>query len=100
VHLRPSVPAVHLFHVRALQVLDGLAVGGTHRELAVAVFGIRAVDRDWQPDSALRAQLRYLIRSARALMEGGYRSLVDSGSALSYSGNTGGNRHKWVTDNV
>ncbi|MHB8812504.1 MAG: DNA -binding domain-containing protein [Steroidobacteraceae bacterium] len=89
-----------LFHVRALQVLDGLAAGGTHRELAVALFGVRAVARDWQPDSALRAQLRYLIRRARALMEGGYRSLVDSGSALSYSGNTGGNRRKWVTDQV
>lgn len=87
-----------VFHVRALQVLDGLAAGGTHRELAVALFGVRAVARDWQPDSALRAQLRYLIRRARALMEGGYRSLVDSGSTLSHSGNTGGNRRKWVTD--
>jgi hypothetical protein len=89
-----------LFHVRALQVLDGLAAGGTHRELAVALFGVRAVAQGWQPDSALRAQLRYLIRRARALMEEGYRSLVDSGPTVSHSGNTGGNRRKRVTDHV
>jgi hypothetical protein len=89
-----------LFHVRALQVLDGLAAGGTHRELAVALFGVRAVAQGWQPDSALRAQLRYLIRRARALMEEGYRPLADNGPTVSHSGNTGGNRRKWVTDHV
>ncbi|MGA7538118.1 MAG: DUF2285 domain-containing protein [Steroidobacteraceae bacterium] len=70
-----------LFHVRALQVLDGLAAGGTHRELAVALFGVRPVARDWQPDSALRAQLRYLIRRARALMARDYRSLIATAPA-------------------
>ncbi len=89
-----------LFHVRALQVLDGLAAEGTHRELAVALFGVRAVARGWQPDSALRAQLRYLIRRARVLMDGGYRSMVDSGATASHSGNTDGNRRKRVTDHV
>ena len=68
-----------LFHVRALQVLDGLAAGASQRELAVALFGARAVARGWQPDGALRAQLRYLIRRARALMEGEYRSLIGGG---------------------
>lgn len=89
-----------LFHVRALQVLDGLAAGGTHRELAVALFGVRAVARDWQADSALRAQLRYLIRRARVLMDGGYRSMVDSGATASHTGDTAANRRKRVTNHV
>jgi hypothetical protein len=66
-----------LFHARALQVLDGLAAGAAQRELAVALFGSAAVARGWQPDAALRAQVRYLIRRARALMAGEYRTLID-----------------------
>lgn len=89
-----------VFHVRALQVLDGLAAEGTQRELAVALFGVRAVARGWQPDSALRAQLRYLIRRAGELMEGGYRSLVDSDPAVIGSHDSGGNRSKRATNYV
>lgn len=70
-----------LFHVRALQVLDGLAAGASQREIAIAMFGSAAVARGWQPDGALRAQVRYLIRRARALMEGEYRSLIATGPA-------------------
>ena len=65
-----------LFHVRALQVLDGLAAGASQRELAIAIFGSAAGTRGWQPDGALRAQVRYLIRRARALMEWEYRTLI------------------------
>lgn len=68
-----------LFHARALQVLDGLAAGASQRELAVALFGGAAVARGWQPDGALRAQVRYLIRRARKLMAGDYRTLVAAG---------------------
>ena len=67
-----------VFHIRALQVLDGLAAGATQRQLAKAIFGTVAADRSWQPDGALRAQLRYLVRKSKALMEGDYRSLVSS----------------------
>lgn len=67
-----------LFHVRALQVLDGLAAGASQRDLAVAIFGGAAVARGWQPDSALRAQVRYLVRKAGALVEGEYRSLISA----------------------
>ena len=66
-----------LFHARALQVLDGLAAGASQRELATAFFGHATVARSWRPDGALRAQVRYLIRRARALMAGEYRSLID-----------------------
>ena len=70
-----------LFHARALQVLDGLAAGASQRELAIALFGNAAVERGWQPDGALRAQVRYLIGRARALMAGEYRSLITAGRA-------------------
>jgi len=73
-----------LFHVRALQVLDGLAAGTSQRELAAALFGA-AVAHEWQPDGALRAQLRYLIRRARGLMFGECRSLVISSPLASRS---------------
>ena len=69
-----------LFHVRALQVLDGLTAGVSQRELAIALFGLFAVARGWPPDSALRAQLRYLVQKAKALMEGEYRSHVSAGA--------------------
>ncbi len=36
--------------------------------------------RGWPPDSAFRAQLRYLVQKAKALMEGEYRSLVSTGA--------------------
>ena len=65
-----------LFHARALQVLDGLAAGASQRELAAAIYGHAAVARGWRPDGALRAQVRYLIRRARALMAGEYQSLI------------------------
>ncbi len=74
-----------LFHVRALQVLDGLAVGSSQRELAVALFGAATVARGWQPDGALRAQVRYLIRRAQALMAGKYRELIAAGLMASRS---------------
>jgi len=74
-----------LFHVRALQVLDGLAAGASQRELAVALFGSAAVARGWQPDGALRAQVRYLIGRARALIVGEYRSLIATGLFASRS---------------
>jgi hypothetical protein len=73
-HERPGRAA--LFHLRALQVLDGLAAGASQRELAVALFGGAPVVRGWQPDGALRAQVRYLVRRARTLMAGDYRSLI------------------------
>ena len=53
-----------LFHVRALQVLDGLAAGASQRELATAIFGHAAVVRSRQADGGLRAQVRYVIRRA------------------------------------
>ncbi len=65
-----------VLHARALQVLDGIAAGATQRELAIALFGPTAIARGWQPDGALRAQVRYLVRRAIALRDREYRALV------------------------
>jgi hypothetical protein len=87
-----------LFHVRALQVLDGLATGASQRELAVALFGSAAVGRGWQPDGALRAQVRYLISRALALVAREYRSLIAAGSANARSRRNGGRAHVAASD--
>lgn len=71
---------VDVFHARALQVLDGLAAGATQRKLAIAVFGRTSVAQGWQPDSPLRAQVRYLVRRSIALRDREYRALVGNPS--------------------
>jgi hypothetical protein len=78
---RPSLTArrpthMGLWHMRALQALDGALSGASQREIAVALFGVDSVARNWHADSELRARIRYLIRRARALMNGGYRRLL------------------------
>lgn len=65
-----------LVHLRALQALDGVSAGASHRTIARVLFGTAAVARRWTADGELRAQLRYLLRRARALRDGGYRRLL------------------------
>ena len=48
----------------------------SQREVAAALFGSERVEAEWQPDSELRAQVRYLIQRGRSFMEGGYRDLL------------------------
>lgn len=72
---RPSRGAV--IYARALQALDGTLAGASQREIAAALFGEVRVAADWSPDGELRAQVRYLIQRGRALMQGGYRTLLD-----------------------
>jgi hypothetical protein len=63
--------------VAVLRVSDALAAGATQREIARALFGAAAVERDWNDRSdALRSRLRRLVRDARALTAGGYRQLL------------------------
>jgi hypothetical protein len=65
-----------LVHLRALQALDGIAAEASQRTLARVLFGAEEVTRRWTADGELRAQVRYLVRRARALRDGGYRSLL------------------------
>lgn len=65
-----------LLHLRALQTLDGLQAGASHREIAQVLFGADAVAQRWQADGELRAQVRHLLRRAEAYMQDGYRVLA------------------------
>lgn len=62
---------VALMHKSALQAFDGRAAGASQREIATHLFGAEPVAQNWSPDSELRAQVRHLLRRARALVDGG-----------------------------
>lgn len=65
-----------LLHLRAIQALDAVQAGASHRAIAQALFGSEAVAIRWREDGELRAQVRYLVRRAQAFMNGGYRALA------------------------
>ena len=76
-----KIPACHTTAanrkiVAALRVADGLAAGASHRELAIALFGIERVAADWLGISdALRSQVRRLVKSAQYFSGGGWRDI-------------------------
>jgi len=72
---RPVTRAATL-HLRALQALDGAQAGASQRDIAQVLFGLEAVVRRWQADGELRAQVRHLLRRARAYRDGGYLALA------------------------
>ncbi len=72
---RPVTRAA-LLHLRALQALDASQAGGSHRDIAQALFGLEAVALRWHEDGELRAQVRHLVRRANAFMTGGYLVLA------------------------
>lgn len=65
-----------LTHMRALQALDATLAGASHRDIGEVIFGPEAMMTRWHADSELRAQVRHFIRRGRALMNGGYRTLL------------------------
>lgn len=73
-HGRPD--RIALLHMRSLQTLDGLAAGATQREIAQAMFGTAVVAERWHDLGELRAQVRRLARRGWALVDGGYRRLL------------------------
>lgn len=70
-----------LLHMRCLQTLDGLLAGASQRTIAGMLFGPDWVSRHWDSDGELRNQIRYLTRSARNYLEGGYRKLLAPSNA-------------------
>jgi len=61
---------------RMLQAFDGRSAGASQREIAEVVFQLSRVSRDeWQSAPERFAVIR-LIRDARAMVEGSYRSLL------------------------
>lgn len=65
-----------LLHLRALQALDAVRAGASHREVAQTLFGLREVVLRWREDGELRAQIRHLLRRAEACVSGGYLALA------------------------
>lgn len=77
----PSSPArpasrAGLLHLRALQALDAAQAHASHRDLAIALFGLEAVRAQWHADGVLRAQVRHLVSRAEGLMRCGYLGLA------------------------
>jgi hypothetical protein len=63
--------------IEVLRVHDALARQVSQREIGEAVFGGEKVARDWNGRSDyLRSRIRRLVREARAMAAGGYRSLL------------------------
>ena len=63
--------------IAALRVHDGLCAGASQREIAIALYGHKRVANDWYDDNdVMRASVRRLIRTARTLACGQYRSLM------------------------
>lgn len=63
-------------HRAMLQALDGAAVRASHRDIAIAIFGRRAVLDRWSSDGELRARIRYFLHRGRLLVESQYRKLA------------------------
>ncbi len=55
-----------------LIALDCLALGGNHRDVAAALYGQIRVREEWNGPSMKHA-VRYLVKKAEALRDGGYR---------------------------
>jgi hypothetical protein len=61
---------------RMLQAVDGHLTGATYREIANAIYGQARVASDPWKTSTLRDSTIALVRDGRALIDGGYRSLL------------------------
>lgn len=59
-----------------MQAADGSANHASYREIAIAIYGEARVRAEPWKTSALRASVIALVRSAAALIDGGYRDLL------------------------
>ena len=71
----PPITRSDLVHMRALQALDAERDGASEHEIAVLVFGGFDEPESWN-DSAVRANVRYLLDHGRRHRDGGYRDLL------------------------
>lgn len=74
--LTRPVTRAGLLHLRALQALDAMQARASHRDLAIALFGLESVRADWHADGVLRAQVRHLVARAEGFMRQGYLHLA------------------------
>jgi hypothetical protein len=61
----------------ALRAYDAVQAGASHRDVATALFGEKAVKEDWDGRSHyLRLRVQRLVGTANNLVNGGYRNLL------------------------
>jgi len=80
--LFPADPAMARL-ITALRVHDARTAGASQREVAEMLFGEEHVRLDWNARSdSLRSRVRRLVKEARRLAAGGYRSLLQSSATV------------------
>ena len=59
-----------------MKIYDKLKEGFSHKDIAYALFPEEAKNSNWHSDSWLRARVRYSIRKAKYMVNGGYYSFL------------------------
>lgn len=63
--------------ILTLRAFDAWSAGATRREIAAALFGKDAVERDWGgPSDHLHSRVKRLLRAARMMVRGDWRRLL------------------------
>ncbi|MDE0381556.1 MAG: DUF2285 domain-containing protein [Rhodospirillales bacterium] len=57
-------------------MLDARLAGRSLRLIAVDLFGETRVSKEWSSDGSMRARVRWRVKQALELMNGGYRDLI------------------------
>ncbi len=61
-------------------MLDARLAGRSLRGIAIELYGRRRVAADWSRDGSMKARVRWRVKRALWLMNGGYGVLVSGGS--------------------
>ena len=56
--------------------LDGRLAGKSLRQIAVDLYGEARVAEEWRSDGSMRGRVRWRVKQALKLMNGGYRDLI------------------------
>ena len=59
-----------------LTALDGRLEGKSLRRIAVDLYGEARVAEEWRSDGSMRGRVRWRVKQALKLMNGGYRDLI------------------------
>ena len=63
-----------------LTALDARLAGRSLRLIAVDLYGAARVADEWHSDGSMRGRVRWRVKQALRLMNGGYRELIADGS--------------------
>ena len=60
-------------------MLGGRLGGKSLRQIAVDLYGEARVAEEWRSDGSMRGRVRWRVKQALKLMNGGYRELIAGG---------------------